>query len=269
MLMVFKKFIAYMKYIFLCVVFNVRSSFSNKKSFIIQTIAMFINNFVFILFWLILFKNKGGSINGTQMGDIIYLWSIPTIAYGICFFCFGGVDTLCKDIAQGNLDIYLTKPKHSLISELTSNSILSAMGDFLSGIVCGLIAVSFNPIKFLGILVLSVIAAIAMISIITIVDLLSFWLGDMSNTSKRYTNSLLITLAMYPYKMFPKVIKFMMYTVVPTMYIAHIPVRIINKPTLEGIAILILATSILVALMFFIYNKGLKKYESGNGVTRR
>ena len=137
----------------MCVVYNVKQSVNNKKSFIIQTIAMFINNFVFIFFWQILFNNKGGNINGITMADILYLWSIPTIGFGIAFFCFGGIETLCQDIINCNLDLYLTRPKNSLISTLTSRSILSAMGDLLFGIVCGIFAVNFNPLKLLLILI--------------------------------------------------------------------------------------------------------------------
>lgn len=253
----------------LCVSYNVRSSISNKKSFIIQTVAMFINNFVFILFWAVLFDNKGGSINGTTLKDIIYLWSIPTIAYGICYFCFGGVETLCKDIVDGNMDVYLTRPKHSLISHLTSNSILSAMGDLLSGVVCGIIAVEFNPLRLLLVFALSIIAAIALVCIVTIINILSFWLGDMTNASKKYTHSLLITLTIYPESMFPKVIKVLMYTVIPAMYIAHIPVRIMKNTNIVSILILLIITSILVFVMFTLYKAGLRKYESGNGTTRR
>lgn len=269
MLMVFKNLISTLKYLWLCVCYNVKESVSNKKSFIIQTIAMFINNFVFVFFWQVLFSNKGGSINGINIKDILYLWSIPTIGYGIAFFCFGGIDTLCKDIVDGNLDIYLTKPKHSLISILTARSILSAMGDLLFGIVMGVIAVKFNPLKVLLLLSLGLLAGVLTVAILTSVKLLSFWLGDISNATQKYTHSLFITLTIYPESMFPKAIKFAMYTVIPAAYVSHVPVRLMDNISFAGIATMLVATVIFVSLMFFLYAKGLKKYESGNGVTRR
>ncbi len=266
---VFKSILSNLRYLWLCVCYNVKESVSNKKSFVIQTVAMFINNFVFIFFWQILFANKGGSINGINIQDILYLWSIPTIGYGIAFFCFGGMDTLCKDIVDGNLDIYITKPKHSLISTLTSRSVLSAMGDLVFGIVCGVIAVGFNPLKILLLLTLGLISGILTVSILTSVRLLSFWLGDISNATQKYTHSLFITLTIYPEQMFPNVIKFVMYTVIPAAYVAHVPIKLLNRVSLTGIGIMLLATILFTLLMFFLYNKGLKKYESGNGVTRR
>ena len=269
MLTVFKKIMQTLNYLWLCVKYNIKESVSNKKSFIIQTIAMCINNAVFILFWQILFSNKGGSINGTNIQDILYLWSIPTIGYGIAFFCFGGLQTLCKDIVDGNLDIYLTKPKNSLISILTSKSVLSAMGDLVFGVICGVIAVKFNPLKIIGIFILGLISAILTVSILTSVRLLGFWLGDISNAAHKYTHSLFITLTIYPEQMFPGIIKIAMYTVIPAAYVAHVPVKLMRSFSFTGVGLLILATMFFTTLMFVLYNKGLKKYESGNGVTRR
>lgn len=269
MLTVFNKLIQNLNYLWMCMCYNVKESVSNRKSFIIQTIAMFINNFVFIFFWQVLFSNKGGSINGINIYDILYLWSIPTIGYGIAFFCFGGIDTLCRDIVDGNLDIYLTKPKNSLISVLTSRSILSAMGDLIFGIVCGIIAVKFNPLRIICVLVLGLVSGVLTVSILTSVRLLCFWLGDISNVTNRYTHSLFITLTIYPEKMFPAIIKFAMYTVIPAAYVAHVPVKLMNTFSFTGVGILIFATIFFTTLMFVLYNKGLKRYESGNGVTRR
>ena len=269
MLTVFKELLSSIKYLLMCVGYNVKESVSNKKSFVIQTTAMFLNNFVFIFFWQVLFANKGGSINGMTIQDILYLWSIPTIGYGIAFFCFGGMDTLCKDIVEGNLDIYLTKPKNSLISTLTSRSILSAMGDLLFGLVCGLVAVKFNPIRFLAIIGLGVLSGVLTTSILTCIRLLSFWFGDISNVAHKYTHSLFVTLTIYPEQMFPGIIKLAMYTVIPAAYVAHVPVKLMNGFSLKGIGLMIVAAVVFVTLMFVLYNKGLKKYESGNSVTRR
>lgn len=269
MLTVFKKIISNLKYLWLCVCYNVKESVSNKKSFVIQTVAMFINNFVFILFWQILFNNKGGSINGVNIQDILFLWSIPTMGYGIAFFCFGGMDTLCRDIIDGNLDIYLTKPKHSLISTLTSRSILSAMGDFIFGLVCGAVAVKLDPLKMLLLIILGVLSGILTVSILTCVRLLSFWLGDISNMAHKYTHSLFVTLTIYPEGMFPGIIKILMYTAIPAAYVAHVPIKLMNDYSFKGILTLLIATAFFTTLMFIMYNKGLKKYESGNGVSRR
>jgi ABC-2 type transport system permease protein len=143
------------------------------------------------------------------------------------------------------------------------------MGDLLFGIVVGIVAVSFNPLKILLLMVLGLLAGVLTTSILTSVKLLSFWLGDISNATQKYTHSLFITLTIYPEKMFPGVIRFVMYTAIPAAYVAHVPVKLMDNFSFTGISIMLIASVFFVSLMFFLYNNGLKKYESGNGVTRR
>ena len=176
---------------------------------------------------------------------------------------------MVKDIVDGNLDIYLTKPKSSLISQLTSRSVLSAMGDLVFGAVIGFIAVKGNLFKFVGILVLGVISSIILLSVIVIVRLFAFWLGDISNACHKYTHSLLITLTIYPEQMFPGFMKIIMYTAIPAMYVAHIPVRLMDSFSIIGLVVIIIAAIVFPIIMSKLYEYGLKKYESGNGVTRR
>ena len=149
MLTVFKEIKSTISYFFTCVVANVKDAFSNKKSAITQAISMFLNNFIWLAFWFILFYNtEDGNINGTTINDILYLWSIPTISFGLCFFLFGGVEELSYKIANNDIDVLLTKPKHSLIPLITSSSKMSALGDTMYGLFIGLFAVNFNMLKY-------------------------------------------------------------------------------------------------------------------------
>jgi len=172
MLMVFnnlsKNIFCFLKYLAYCINCNVAQAISNKKSFVIQTFFMFINNVVWLAFWFILFYNsEGGSINNVTLNDIIYLWSAPTISYGLCFFLFGGVEDLSYKVANKEIDNELSKPKHSLISLITSNAKLSAMGDLIYGLVLGIFAVGFNPLRYIWLIFVSLIGGIGFLGIKT------------------------------------------------------------------------------------------------------
>lgn len=264
MLMAFKNLynstLVFMQYIWYCIKCNVRQAVSNKKSFIIQTLFMFLNNVVWLAFWFILFYNSNGNINGVTLNDIIYLWSAPTISYGLCFFLFGGVDDLPYKIANKEIDNELTKPKHSLISLITGSAKLSAMGDLVYGLVLGIFAVGFNPIKYIWLIIVSVIGAIGFLGITIFVNSLAFWFGDISKSARTYTNNLLLTLTIYPDSMFTGIIKVMMYTLIPAMYVAHIPIILIKDFSISLLLIEIIAVTILVILGVKTYNKGLKRY---------
>ena len=74
--------------------YNLASVLEYKKSFIIQSVFMFFNNAFFLVFWFVVFNASGGDINGTTLNDILYLWSVPVLAYGVAYFFFGGARNL-------------------------------------------------------------------------------------------------------------------------------------------------------------------------------
>lgn len=249
------------KYMMYCIKCNISAAVNDRKSFIIQTLFMFLNNFVWLGFWVILFYNsEGGNINGVTLNDIIGLWSVPTISYGICFFAFGGVENLSYMIANKELDNALTKPKHSLISAVTSSSNLSAMGDILYGLVLGLFAAEFNPLKYLLLLLISIVGAAGFLGISIIVNSFAFWFGDISKTVKMYTHNLLLTLTIYPKEMFTGVIKILMYTVIPAMYVAHIPVVLVTNFSFSLLLFELLVVTLILITSVKVYEKGLEKY---------
>ena len=121
---------------------NISAALEYKKSFFIQAGFMFINNFFFLIFWFIVFSTNGDNIEGVTMNDILYLWSLPTIAYGIAYFIFGGVYNLGKYLIEGTLDTFLIQPKNVILNVATSSTSFSAFGDLMYGIVLGIIAVT-------------------------------------------------------------------------------------------------------------------------------
>lgn len=261
MLTVFKEIKSTISYFFTCVVANVKDAFSNKKSAITQAISMFLNNFIWLAFWFILFYNtEDGNINGTTLNDILYLWSIPTISFGLCFFLFGGVEELSYKIANNDIDVLLTKPKHSLIPLITSSSKMSALGDTMYGLFIGLFAVNFNMLKYIEAIIIGVIGAVGFLGLCILIHSLSFFFGDLSKTARTYTITLLITFTIYPESMFKGFLKVIMYTLIPAMYIAHIPIAIVKSFSLKLLIIEILAITVIMALALFTYQKGLRKY---------
>ena len=265
MLMVFnnllKDICSFLKYLGYCVKCNIVQAVSNKKSFVIQALFMFLNNFIWLAFWFILFYNSdGGTINDVTINDIIYLWSAPTLSFGLCYFLFGGVEDISYKVANKEIDNELTKPKHSLISLITASAKLSAVGDIMYGLVLGIFAVNFNPLRYLWLLVISLIGAIGFLGINILVQSLSFWFGDISKSARTYTMNLLITLTIYPEGMFSGIIKILMYTLIPAMYIAHIPIAIIRDFNLKLLFVEVVAVAILMILGIILYNKGLRKY---------
>ncbi len=245
---------------------NMKSSLEYKKSFFMQVIFMIVNNGFFLIFWGVVFKVNGGSISEISMKDILYLWSIPTTAWGIAHFFFGGVTEINRYIINGELDTYLLQPKNMFFNIATSKCDIGAFGDLVYGLILSII-VSNNIFNFMMIMLYTIIATIFTITVSVIIRSLSIWLGDVENIAHVYEQSLFLTLNIYPEVIFGKGIKLLMYTLVPAMYAIHIPIKLLGKFNIKLFILVVIVMFIYVVIAKFIFNKVLRKYESGNNIS--
>lgn len=248
---------------------NVSISMAYKKNFIMQIILMVFSNAFFLVFWATVFGANSGDINGLVFNDVLCLWSIGTISYGLANFVFGGVNELNKYIITGTLDSYLLQPKSVILNVLTSKCDLSAFGDIVYGMLIGIFAVGGNILGYLQILFFSVIAMLIYLAINITIRTLSIWIGDVENLASTYEYSLYITFSTYPEQIFKNGVKLLLYTVIPVVYSAYFPVRIINNFNWGYLGIVILAVIVYLIIASVIFKKGLKKYESGNSMLMR
>lgn len=262
MLMEAKNNIRYIKNAIKC---NLKSIIEYRTSFIVQALFMFVNNGFYLIFWNIVFGINNNQINDISMKEIYYLWSIPTISYGLVYLLFGGISNISKNIVTGGMDSYLTQPKNIFINIATSRCDFSACGDLIYGLVIGIAAVS-NISEYILILGYSIIGAIIHIATMTIIRSLAVFLGDIEEMAERYEHTFLITFTVYPEEIFGKVVKFILYTLVPAGYMAHLPIRLIFEFNFINFIGLIVATAIYVLIAIVMFKKVLKNYESGNAM---
>lgn len=255
-----------MRFLLNAIICNFKSSIEYRKSFIIQVVFMMINNGFFLIFWSVVFGINNNNIKGLEMNDIIYLWSFPTIGYGLVHFLFGGMNDINKKLLYGGLDTYMTQPKSVYFNLLTSRSDISAFGDFLYGTILA-IYVSNSILKFLEILFFGILSGIILLVTMTIVRSLSVWLGDLEDTADKYEHSFLINFSVYPEVIFGNITKFILYTIVPVGYMAYIPIRLLKEFDMKLLVVLIGIVIAETIVATIIFRKALEKYESGNAIS--
>ena len=262
MLMEVRNNLKYIKNAMKC---NLKSVFEYKTSFIIQTLFMLVNNGFYLIFWNVVFGINNNQTNGIEMEEIYYLWSIPTISYGLANFLFGGISNICKNIITGGMDSYLTQPKSVFINIATSKSDFSACGDLIYGLLVGILA-SNSIGEYFQILGYAILGSIVIMATMTIVRSLAVYFGDIDEMAERYEHTFMINFSVYPEKIFGTVIKFFLYTLVPAGYIVHLPIKLIRDFNIINFLILIIAIVIYVVFSMVIFKKALKNYESGNAM---
>lgn len=257
-----------LRFILISLKYNLKSALEYKKSFIIQTIFMIVNNLFFLVYWIVVFSINDGNLNGLVMKDILLLWSIPTGAWGLSNFLFRGLREIDSLVISGGLDTYLLQPKNMIINIATSKSDFGACGDLLYGLVIGLIACDGLG-EYLQILMYIIIGSIIFMSCFILIRCFSIWIGDMTNISRIYEQSLIITLCTYPYDIFGKSVKILMFTILPAAYITHMPIKLLNNFDIKIFGLILIVTTIymIFSIKFFYYI--LKKYESGNNISMK
>lgn len=256
-----------LKFLICSVKTSIKSASEYRASFILNTIFMIINNSVFIASWYVIFKNAG-STDTVNFQRLLELWSISTISYGLTYFLFGGVSYINRYILDGDLDIYLVKPKSTLISVLTSKCRFSACGDIIFGVVVGII-VSDNIVKFMQIILFGIFGTTFLLALEIIFRSLTAWIGDTEMLTSKVVTNLFITLTTYPIDIFSTGIKIIAFTIIPAYYAAYLPVEIIHDFSLLKTILVIITGLIFTVLAIKIFNIALKKYESGNNISMR
>jgi len=257
-----------LRFMFLNFKCSLMSAMTYKKSFIIQTIFMIINDGFFMIFWGTIFNLQDGNLNGIVMRDVLYAWSIPTIAFGLTYFFFGGIDKLHRYIVEGGLDSFLTQPKNVFLNLAASRCDFSACGDFIYGELIAIIA-SQSVIGFFKIQFYALIAMVVMVCAFTAIRCLAIWFGDVESIARTYSYDFLINFSSYPERIFGNGTKILTYTIIPAAYILYIPARLLEKFELPLFLILLSAASILVVITSKLFNLVLKRYESGNSMSMK
>ncbi len=126
---------------------NFRSNYEYKKNFYIQVVTMLLNNVFFLGYWIMFFDIFESDI--FSLIDIFYVYSVVYVAFGLTQLIAGNLPNIATIIATGQLDIYLIKPRNSLLYMIMSKSSIVALGD----IIYGLIALSVTLVKNLRIFV--------------------------------------------------------------------------------------------------------------------
>lgn len=242
--------------------FNVSSVMEYRVSFLVQCFGMILNNAAFIFFWWILFNNVP-SIGGYGFKDEMLLWAIMSSSFGFCFVVFGNVGQITKLILNGELDTYLLQPKDPLINILCSKTIVSAWGDTLYGIILFFLIKGFDPKGFLLFLLFCLTGALIFGSILVTFHALSFFSGNLEGIPQ-LISEFLITFSIYPEGIFTNGVKYILYTLIPVVFIVYIPAKVINQFSLLMLLAVLGVALIWVVIAYVMFYKGLKRYESGN-----
>ena len=233
----------------------------NKTSFWMNVLFMILNNATFIIEWILLYALKD-DVGGYSFQQILLLWAIAASTYGFSHFFFKRSYTLYDTITNGKLDSYLVQPKNVLLSAITSDVDVSAIGDMLYGYIVLLIS-GCTIAKFFLFTLFTICGGIMTTAVAVIFSSVSFWFGRADMIADT-GNSLLNNFSTYPDGIFKGTTKVLLFTLIPVGITNYIPIWVMTKFSLPLTLLVILVTIFSVSLAFFMFYKGLKRYSSSN-----
>jgi len=223
---------------------------------------MLANNIIFFLVWAIYFGNFS-SLRGWGQTDMALLIGIVAWAFGLTAFLLGGMRDLAQTIVDGGLDLHLGRPRHPLPSLLLSRSAPSGLGDLASALVfwLWLAGRGFGDLALL--IPVATAAALILAATTTAAQCIVFWRPSALPLCEELFNTF-IMVATYPQHPYGFAVRLALFTVFPTALVALLPAEAVREAApLKALALLAAALAY-AALAAFIFDRGLRRYASGN-----
>jgi ABC-2 type transport system permease protein len=246
---------------------NFEIALEYRAAFWAQVFGMLLNDAMWLAFWG-LFFHRFQTVRGYEFRDVVMVWAVAALAFGLTTGLSGNAWRFATQIAQGGLDFYLVLPKPVLLHLAISAMDVSAWGDVLFGLSQFLLFVQPSPGR-LALFMLVCLAAMAVLVAYGIAaNSLAFWLGNAEGVARELQNTLLI-FSTYPSALFGGVAKLLLFTVVPAGFVTYVPVDLLRSWSWPLAGALAGAAVLAVGLAGAIFSLGLRRYESGNLLAMR
>ena len=246
---------------------NLMSAMAYRGAFLLQAVGMLLNNAMLLFFWWVLFTRLP-TLRGWTLNQVMLLYAVVAFGFGLAHVICGNSTRVARIIATGDLDYYLALPADPLWHLLVSRMSLPSWGDMLFGLIIFFVATPSPWSKLPLFILLSILAGIVLVAFAVIVGSLAFWIGNADSLAMQAYNAI-VTFSLYPDDIFPPVVQWLLYTLIPAALVGSLPAELITQFSWRGLGIILGFTVIITAIARGIFQLGLSRYESGNLVQVR
>ena len=246
---------------------NLMSAMAYRGAFWLQVFGMLLNDVMLLFFWAMLFS-RFPSLNGWGLRDIVALYGIVAVGFGIATVICGNSGRIAQIIASGDLDYYLALPADPLIHVLVSRTSLPSWGDIFFGLIVYLVAAPHRWATLPLFLLLGGLSGVIFVAFSVITGALAFWLGQSQSLAMQLRNALL-TFGLYPVDIFPGAVRILLYTLIPAAFVGSLPATMLTAFSWGKLLLLLTFTLVISLVARGVFYLGIRRYESGNLVTAR
>lgn len=255
-----------------------KATLIENLSYIANVILGFINffvmMFVFLNLWQYIYSDNSQIINGYTMEQMIWYVLITEVLW------FGTRNKILtreisQDIKSGNIAYNINKP-YNYVFYIIAKHLGEITMKFTMFVIVGIvIGVCFvGPIQNFSLVNIPLILIVVLLGILInsimriTISIFSFWIEDSSPFHWVYDKLILVLGTLFPIEMFPKflqpIIKF-----TPIYVVTYGPAKLIIDFSIQNFIRIFIAQiiylSIIVFLVVFLYEKGVRKLNVNGG----
>lgn len=258
---------AYARFLRVAFGVNLKSALEYRVNFLVQFFGMMLNNAAFAAFWAVLI-GRTGAVGGYGFSDVMFVWGLVSTSFGLAHVLAGNVRQLGKIVMEGGLDVYLSQPKDALVNLLASRTVVSAWGDFVYGFIVLALLPGTDAARVALFCALALPGAVIFAATFSAVESLAFFMGNAQALASALSEFML-SFSLYPEGVFGKGYRWVLYSLVPSAFVAFVPLRAYRAMDWSVVPILWLIACIYGAVAYGVFAAGLKRYESGNRMDAR
>lgn len=247
---------------------NLAGAMEYRLSFFLTAGMMVLNNVVFVFFWAMYFS-RFSVVKGWSITDVMMIWAVFCTGFGVSSTLFGNASRIAYLVSHGELDTYLAQPKPVLLNILVNRMSVTAMGDFLFGLIIYVWFGDHSPAGVLKYLLAVLLTTMFVTFFYLLIQSLAFYVGNAEAMSSQLFMGF-ISLSTYPTDIFKGWGKILLFTVVPAGFISYMPVGLLRETDWPYIGLLLAGVAAMGAVSLLLFHRGLLRYSSGNrmGVRR-
>ena len=238
-----------------------------KGDFIVGIIGFLFAQCTNMLFLWIIFRQIP-SLMGWTLNQVVFIYGFSLIPKGIDHLLF---DNLCAighwTVRKGDFDKYLTRPVNTLFHVMVERLQIDALGELIMGIalICitlPSVAIQWSLLKILLIIAVIPFATLIYTGIKIATAAIAFWTKRSGNITFMFY--MVNDFAKYPVSIYNNAVRFIITYIIPFAFTAYYPAEYIltgNNP-LFNIGLTVVISLILMVIGIFVWNKGIRAYES-------
>jgi ABC-2 type transport system permease protein len=257
-----RQFVSYLRLIAAYTRINLAAQLEYRGAFLTQAFAMFLNDVIWLAFWSIFFT-RFPILRGWTIEDVVTVWALAASGFGLCHAIFGNAMSLATLIAQGQLDMWLLYPRPVLPHLLVGKMNAMAWGDVAFGYVAFALFVRPDLPHFFMFVLLTLSVMVLFIGFACMIGSIGFFIGNAAPLAEQWFFAM-ITFSTYPSILFEGVIKVLLLTAIPALFVTQYPVEALRQFSWEQALIAFTGSCVILIIGTVAFYAGLRRYESGN-----